>query len=281
LAAAAETFSNHPIALSIQNAYTEEIGKSQAVYDIDKSTIADYNEIAGHGISVKSSGKTILAGNYKLMEKMGVPCEEAPNAGTQVYIAEDNIFAGVITISDEIKPDSRNAVAALKSKGVSKVAMLTGDTPQIAEAIAAALGLDEAHAGLLPHQKVEKLETLDAQKRIGGKLAFVGDGINDAPVLARADVGVAMGGLGSDAAIEAADVVLMTDEPRKLADAIDIARFTKRVVWQNIAFALGVKGIFLCLGAIGIAGLWEAVFADVGVALLAVLNASRAGKGKP
>jgi Cd2+/Zn2+-exporting ATPase len=261
----------------------EEIGKSKTAYDIDKSTLADYNEIAGHGISVKSSGKIVLAGNYKLMEKMGIPCEESesPNAGTQVYVAQDSVFAGVITISDEIKPDSRDAVTALKSKGVSRVVMLTGDNPQVAGAVAADLGLDEAHAGLLPHQKVEKLEALDAKKRIGGKLAFVGDGINDAPVLARADVGIAMGGLGSDAAIEAADVVLMTDEPRKLADAIDIARFTKRVVWQNIAFALGVKGIFLCLGAAGIADMWEAVFADVGVALLAVFNASRVGRGKP
>jgi Cd2+/Zn2+-exporting ATPase len=177
-----------------------------------------------------------------------------------------------------VKPDSLKAIAALKERGVRHTVMLTGDDPAIAEAIAGELALDEVYGGLLPSQKVEKVEMFNGQKRAKGKLAFIGDGINDAPVLARADVGIAMGGLGSDAAIEAADVVLMTDEPSKLADAIDIARFTRRVVWQNIVFALGVKLVFLSLGAFGIATMWEAVFADVGVALLAVLNATRIGR---
>jgi len=266
LAANAEAFSNHPIALSIMKAYGREI---------DKSGLSEYNEISGHGVSVTSDGKAILAGNHKLMNLMDISYTEYQGGGTKVYIAVDNVFAGRIIISDEIKPDSRNAIAALKAKGVRKTVMLTGDSPQIAEAIAGELKLDEVYGGLLPDQKVEKVETLNGQKRSKGKLAFVGDGINDAPVLARADVGIAMGALGSDAAIEAADVVLMTDEPSKLADAIDVARFTKRIVWQNIIFALGVKGIFLLLGAFGIATMWEAVFADVGVALLAVFNAMR------
>jgi Cd2+/Zn2+-exporting ATPase len=188
------------------------------------------------------------------------------------------VFAGFLNISDEIKPDSGKAIAALKARGVRKTVMLTGDNPDIAESVARELNIDEVYAGLLPEQKVDKVEALCGLKKPKGILAFVGDGINDAPVLARADVGVAMGGLGSDAAIEAADVVLMTDEPSKLADAIDIARFTKRVVWQNIIFALAAKGAFLLLGAAGVATMWEAVFADVGVALLAVLNAARVGR---
>jgi Cd2+/Zn2+-exporting ATPase len=269
LAANAEAFSTHPIALSILAAHNSEI---------DKETLVEYNEIAGHGVSVKVGGKTILAGNYKLMQQMGISCAEAKSTGTKVYIAVNGIFAGCIIISDEIKPDSPSAIAALKERGVRKTVMLTGDDPLIAEAIAGELNLDEVYGGLLPDQKVEKVELLGGQKRAKGKLAFIGDGINDAPVLARADVGIAMGGLGSDAAIEAADVVLMTDEPSKLADAIDIARFTRRVVWQNIVFALGVKAAFLALGAVGIATMWEAVFADVGVALLAVLNATRIGR---
>jgi len=266
LAATAEVYSNHPIARSILAAFGNEV---------DKNLLSEYSEIAGCGVSVKSGGKVILAGNNKLMETMDIPCEEREGIGTKVYIATDGSYAGYITISDEIKPDSYDAIAALKAKGISKTVMLTGDGPQIAEAIADELGIDEVHAGLLPDQKVEMLEILDTQKRPKGKLAFIGDGINDAPVLARADVGIAMGALGSDAAIEAADVVLMTDEPSRLIDAIDTARFTKRIVMQNIIFALGVKVIFLVLGALGIASMWEAVFADVGVALLAVLNASR------
>ena len=265
-AASAEVFSNHPIALSIMQQY----GK-----DIDKSILTEYSEIAGHGVSVNVNDRPVLAGNKKLMEKIGIAFEETHNTGTKVYVAVNYIFAGCIVISDEIKPDSRNAISALKALGVRKTVMLTGDNPQIAEAVASELKIDEVYAGLLPGQKVEKVEMLSAEKRQNTKLAFVGDGINDAPVLAIADVGVAMGGLGSDAAIEAADVVLMTDEPSKLAEAVRIARFTKRVVWQNIIFALGTKSLFLFLGAMGVATMWEAVFADVGVALLAVFNAMR------
>lgn len=266
LAANAEAFSNHPIGLSI----TKEYGKQ-----IDKKRLTDYNEISGHGIRVCMDERVILAGNHRLMNSNGISFEESAEIGTKVYVAVDNVYAGCVVISDEIKEDSRAAIAALKSRGIRKTIMLTGDDPQIAEAISKELALDEVYGGLLPEGKVEKVEMLESRKQGKGKLAFVGDGINDAPVLARADVGIAMGGLGSDAAIEAADVVLMTDEPSKLADAIDIARFTKRIVWQNIVFALGIKGIFLLLGAAGVAGMWEAVFADVGVTLLAVLNATR------
>jgi Cd2+/Zn2+-exporting ATPase len=269
LAANAESFSNHPIALSVLKAYDGEV---------DKNKLSNYDEIAGHGVSVKADGEIILAGNYKLMKLMGITCEEVSGIGTKIYVAVDKIYAGYIIISDEIKADSHNAIAELKAKGVRKTVMLTGDNPQIAEAIAKELNLDEVYGGLLPGEKVEKVEMLNGQKRPKGLLAFVGDGINDAPVLARADIGIAMGGLGSDAAIEAADIVLMTDEPSKLAEAIDIARFTKRIVWQNIIFALSIKGLFLILGAVGVASMWEAVFADVGVALLAVLNAARVGK---
>lgn len=265
-AAKAESFSNHPIALSILKAYNKEV---------DNTGLSQYSEISGHGISVNADGKTILAGNQKLMTANNISFTESHNIGTKVYVAVDNVFAGCIVISDEIKENSKAAIAFLKAKGVSKTVMLTGDNPQIAQAVAGELELDEYYGGLLPDEKVEKVEMLSSQKKAKGKLAFVGDGINDAPVLARADVGIAMGGLGSDAAIEAADVVLMTDEPSKLAEAIDIARFTKRVVWQNIVFALGVKSVFLALGAFGVANMWEAVFADVGVSVLAILNAAR------
>ena len=267
LAAYAEAFSNHPIALSIISAYNSEI---------DKATLVDYKEIPGHGITVKKEGKEISAGNSKLMDMQNIPYTVTNKTGTTVYVAIDRVFAGCITISDELKPDSKEAVAAIKSKGVRKTVMLSGDNSQIAHFIASELALDEVCGELLPEQKVEKVEELMEQKRAKGKLAFVGDGINDAPVLARADVGIAMGALGSDAAIEAADVVLMSDELSKLSEAIDVARFTKRIVWQNIAISLGVKGVFLILGAFGLASMWEAVFADVGVALIAVLNASRA-----
>ena len=265
-AAKAEAFSNHPIALSVMREY----GK-----DIDKNGLSGYSEIAGHGVTVNAGGGTIFAGNEKLMAKMGVVFEQPQNIGTKVYVAAGGLFMGCVVISDEIKPDSRDAIGALKAMGIEKTVMLTGDDPRIAEALARELKIDEAYGGLLPQQKVEKLEMLNGRKRPGGKLAFVGDGINDAPVLAMADVGVAMGGLGSDAAIEAADVVIMTDEPSKLAEAIEIARFTKRVVRQNIVFALGIKALFLLSGALGMASMWEAVFADVGVALLAILNAMR------
>jgi Cd2+/Zn2+-exporting ATPase len=266
LAAKAEAFSNHPIALSVIQAFGGEI---------ERNSLSEYTEIAGYGVSVKQDGKIILAGNKKLMVGRGIDFQESFNSGTKVYAAVDNVFAGYIVISDEIKPDSRSALSSLKARGVGKTVMLTGDSPQIAQEIAGELGLDEVYGGLLPHEKVEMVQKLNAQKQRNGILAFVGDGINDAPVLAIADIGVAMGGLGSDAAIEAADVVLMTDEPSKLAQAVDIARYTKRIVWQNIFFALGVKAVFLLMGAFGIAGMWEAVFADVGVSLIAVLNAMR------
>ena len=269
-AAKAEVFSNHPIALSILKAFGG---------DVDKTELSEYNEISGHGISVKASGKTILAGNHRLMVANGIFCIETQESGTKVYVSVDNRFAGCIVISDEIKPDSKAAIAALKAGGC-RIVMLTGDDTNIAADVAGKLDVDEYYGGLLPHEKVEKVEMLSDQKRVKGKLAFVGDGINDAPVLARADVGIAMGGLGSDAAIEAADVVLMTDEPSKLIEAIGVARFTKRVVWQNIIFALGIKAAFLAMGALGAASMWEAVFADVGVALLAILNASRVIKAK-
>jgi Cd2+/Zn2+-exporting ATPase len=265
-AAYTEAFSNHPIAISITRAYGGEI---------DRDKLTDYTEIPGHGVSVTVDGKKIRAGNDKLMNLENINFTKSEDIGTKIYVAVDRLFVGCIVISDQIKSDSRNAIARLKAKGIRKTVMLTGDNPQIAEAIAKELQLDEVHANLLPDQKVEKVEMLNNQKSTKGKLVFVGDGINDAPVLARADVGIAMGGLGSDAAIEAADVVLMTDEPSKLVEAIDVAKFTRRIVWQNIIFTLGVKGLFLMLGVVGVASMWEAVFADVGVSLLAILNAMR------
>ena len=267
-AAHAEAFSNHPIAVSI----IKEYGMKG---EIDKDSLEQYEEIAGHGVSVNINGKTILAGNEKLMKREGIDFIPSTSIGTKVYIAIDGIYTGSITIADVIKPDSREAIAALKTLGVRKTVMLTGDISQIAESVAEELKLDEVHAGLLPQQKVEKVETLNNQKRPNRTLAFVGDGINDAPVLAMADVGVAMGGLGSDAAIEAADVVIMTDEPSKLSEAVKIARFTKRVVWQNIVLSLGIKFLFLFLATLGVSSLWEAIFADVGVSLLAVFNSMR------
>jgi Cd2+/Zn2+-exporting ATPase len=266
MAAYAEVFSNHPIALSV----TREYGK-----EIDRNKLSEYTEYSGYGVSVVVNGKTVLAGNQKLMAQKGITFEESQNTGTKVYVAEDGVFAGCIVISDEIKDDSRITIAALKANNVRKTVMLTGDNPRIAKEIGEQLGIDEVYAGLLPREKVEKLELLNSQKSEDGRLAFIGDGINDAPVLAMADIGIAMGGLGSDAAIEAADVVLMTDEPIKLIEAKNIAGFTKRIVWQNIIFALGVKTVFMALGAFGIATMWAAVFADVGVSLLAVLNAMR------
>ena len=265
-AAHAESFSNHPIAVSILKEYGKEI---------DKDGLEHYEEIAGHGVSVQAKGQTILAGNGKLMDKMRVAYTESQSIGTKVHVAVDGLYAGSIVIADEIKTDSYGLISSLKNLGVRKAVMLTGDTPQIAEAIAKELELDEVHASLLPQQKVEEVEKLSKQKLPKKTLAFVGDGINDAPVLAIADVGVAMGGLGSDAAIEAADVVLMTDEPAKLTEAVKIARFTKRVVWQNIVVSLGVKFLFLFLATLGVSSLWEAVFADVGVSLLAVFNSMR------
>ena len=265
-AAQAESYSNHPIAKSILATY----GKP-----IDQKKFSDFEEISGHGISVMVQGKKVLAGNSKLMESEKIAYAACDAAGTKFYVAADGSYVGCILIADEVKPDSKCAIAELKKIGVEKTVMLTGDDERIGKSVADELGLDAYYAQLLPDQKVEKLEMLDKQKRQGSKLAFVGDGINDAPVLARADVGIAMGGLGSDAAIEAADVVLMTDEPSKLVEAIDVAKATKRIVMQNIVIALGIKSVFLVLGALGMAGMWEAVFGDVGVTIIAVLNAMR------
>ena len=265
-AAQAESYSNHPIAKSILATY----GKP-----IDQKQFSDFEEISGHGISVMVQGKKVLAGNSKLMESEKIAYAACDAAGTKFYVAADGSYVGCILIADEVKPDSKCAIAELKKVGVEKTVMLTGDDERIGKSVADELGLDAYYAQLLPDQKVEKLEMLDKQKRQGSKLAFVGDGINDAPVLARADVGIAMGGLGSDAAIEAADVVLMTDEPSKLVEAIDVAKATKRIVMQNIVIALGIKSVFLVLGALGMAGMWEAVFGDVGVTIIAVLNAMR------
>lgn len=268
-AAFAESHSNHPIALSIIDAYSKEV---------DKTLIGDYEEISGHGIKVTVKGKEVLAGNSKLMKRENISYQQPESIGTVVHMAIDGVYSGYIIISDEVKEDSKRAARSLKEIGVLRIVMLTGDSKAVADKIGKDLNLDEVHAELLPDQKVEKVELLSSSKPPKGKLIFVGDGINDAPVLARADVGVAMGGIGSDAAIEAADVVLMTDEPSKLVDAIKIAKRTRHIVWQNIVFSMAVKGIVLILGAGGIATMWEAVFADVGVALLAVLNAMRVMK---
>ena len=270
-AAFAESYSNHPIAKSILNAYNKEI---------DKNEISDYQEISGHGTSVKVYGKEILTGNVKLMNKENIEYDKTNEAGTIVHVALDKNYIGYILISDEVKEDAKDAIDKLKKQGIKKTVMLTGDSKQVAEKVAKELNLDEIHAELLPDQKVEKVELLDKQKTAGKKLAFVGDGINDAPVLARADIGIAMGGLGSDAAIEAADIVLMDDKPSKIVTAIKIAKRTRKIVWQNIIFAMAVKIVVLMLGAFGVATMWEAVFADVGVTLIAVLNSMRVMKVK-
>ena len=264
--AKAEIYSNHPIAKSIIAAYEK---------DVDETNITDFKEISGYGISVTADNKKILAGNSKLMTAEQIHYRPCNKAGTKVYVAVDGKYAGCILIADEIKEDSKRAIAEFKRIGIEKTVMLTGDDEMIGKAVSQELGLDEYYAQLLPDQKVLKLEELDSQKPLKSKLAFIGDGINDAPVLARADVGIAMGGIGSDAAIEAADVVLMTDEPSKLVEAIEVAKATKHIVIQNIVLALTVKVIFMVLGAFGIAGMWEAVFGDVGVALIAVMNAMR------
>jgi Cd2+/Zn2+-exporting ATPase len=268
-AAYAETFSNHPIAVSIVNAYGKEI---------NKESITNYTEISGYGISVNIEGRQVLAGNAKLMNNENIKFAEVDSIGTIVHIALDNVYAGYIVISDQIKEDSARAIKELKALGVKRIIMLTGDNKTVAEKVAKELKLDEVYSELLPDGKVEMVEKLEAEKSAKGKLVFVGDGINDAPVLARANIGIAMGGVGSDAAIEAADVVIMTDEPSKIASAIKIAKRTRTIVMQNIIFAFGVKIVILILGAFGIATMWEAVFGDVGVALIAVLNAMRALK---
>lgn len=268
-AALAESYSNHPIAQSILAAFGKKVNKEK---------IAQYDEIAGHGIKIEVNGKTILAGNKKLMKKEAISFIEEDVIGTMIHLAVDGQYAGYIVISDEVKGDSKKAIEGLKALGIKKTVMLTGDAKKVGEAVGKKLGLDVVRAELLPHEKVEQVELLDAQKQKDEKLIFVGDGINDTPVLARADIGIAMGGLGSDAAIEAADVVIMTDEPSKIVTAIKIAKRTRRIVWQNIIFSLGTKGIVLLLGAFGLATMWEAIISDVGVTLLAVLNAMRALK---
>jgi len=268
LAAQAETNSNHPIAQSILEVYRGE--------DIKPDKIDDYQEIAGHGLKVTVDEKEILAGNHKLMKREKINYDDGiDSSGTIIHVACDNDYVGYILISDKIKDDAKEAITGLKRLGVDRLVMLTGDNEQVAQSVANDLGLDDYYAELLPDQKVEKVEEMLKGTNEDQNLIFVGDGINDAPVLARSDIGVAMGGLGSDAAIEAADVVLMKDKPSNLIDAINIAQFTRKVIWQNIILALGIKGIVLILGAFGTATMWEAVFADVGVALLAVLNAMR------
>ncbi len=265
LAAQAESYSNHPISKSLRAACAEQP---------DPKRTSDVQEIAGQGIRASVDGHAVAVGNARLMEALDIAYIPDDGAGTVVYVACDGAFLGSILIADEVKPTAAAAVSALKNQGVRTV-MLTGDAPAVAEHVAAELGMDEVHAGLLPGDKVEKVEALLAAKRPGSSLAFVGDGINDAPVLMRADVGIAMGALGSDAAIEAADVVLMDDDPAKLSDAMHLARKCMRIVYENIIFALGIKFAFLILGAVGIATMWWAVFADVGVMVLAVLNAMR------
>ena len=259
------------LTILLQNPFSAAYGK-----EIDQSVISDYKEISGYGISVMAGKEESFCWQYETYGyRACIEYTTCEKAGTKVYLAVDGQYAGCILITDEVKPDSKKAISDLKHIGVEKTVMLTGDDEKIGKSVAEELQLDKYYAQLLPDQKVEKVELLDSKKRPGSKLAFVGDGINDAPVLARADVGIAMGGLGSDAAIEAADVVLMTDEPSKLVDAIDVAKATKQIVMQNIVIALGIKSVFLILGALGIAGMWEAVFGDVGVTIIAVLNAMR------
>lgn len=269
LAALAESFSDHPISRSLRQAY----GKP-----IDSSRVSDVEELSGHGVQARVDGLLICAGNGKLMDRTGVQWHDCHLTGTVVHIAVDGCYGGHIVISDTVKPDAAGAIAALKQMGIRQTVMLTGDARAVAEQTAGQLGLDSFHAGLLPADKVARVEELLEQKSAKGKLAFVGDGINDAPVLSRADIGIAMGGLGSDAAIEAADIVLMDDQPSKIASAMRISKKTLRIVKQNIVFSLGVKGLILLLGAVGLASMQAAIFADVGVMILAVLNASRALK---
>lgn len=269
LAALAESYSDHPISRSIRDAWGKKL---------DQSRVSDAQEISGYGVKVKIDGKMVLAGNGKLMDEKGISYTECDSIGTVVYVAEDGRFLGSIVIADGIKDGVKDAIQRLKRAGVSKTVMLTGDRRNVAEAVAKEIGLDEVHAQLLPGDKVDAVESLMKFLPESKKLAFVGDGINDAPVLSRADVGIAMGSMGSDAAIEAADVVLMDDDPGKIADIVRISRKTMGIVMQNIVFALGVKFVVLAMGAFGVANMWEAVFADVGVSVIAILNAMRALK---
>lgn len=267
LAALAESYSDHPISRSLKEAYGKEL---------DASRIGQVEEFSGRGLRAQVDGKTVCAGNDKLMEEIGVQWHPCHRVGTTVHVAVEGVYAGHIVISDEVKPDAKEAIAALKAQGVKETVMLTGDAKAVGESVARDLGLDRVYTQLLPGDKVEKVEELLREKSPKGKLVFVGDGINDAPVLSRADIGIAMGALGSDAAIEAADVVLMDDKPSKIAKAMEISRRTLRIVRQNIVFALGVKVLVLLLTPFGLANMWEAVFADVGVTVIAVINASRA-----
>ncbi len=266
-AALAESWSKHPISLSIKNAYGKEI---------DVNRVTDVQELGGHGVTAKVDGKTVAAGNARLMAKLNLSAPEVTEPGTIVHVAIEGKYAGYLLIADVVKPHSAQAIKGLKAAGVRKTVMLTGDAEPVAKAVASDLGLDEYHAGLLPGDKVDQIEKLLAAKGPKENLAFVGDGINDAPVLSRADIGIAMGALGSDAAIEAADIVLMDDDPAKIALAMSIARRTLRIVYENIVFALAIKFACLVLGALGLASMWTAIFADVGVMVLAVLNATRA-----
>ena len=267
MAALAESYSDHPISRSLKEAWGKEL---------DASRVGEVEELSGRGVRAQVDGKTVCAGNDKLMEDIGVKWHPCHHVGTTVHVAVEGKYIGHIVISDEVKPDAKEAIAALKAQGVKKTVMLTGDAKAVGESVAKDLGLDEAYTQLLPGDKVERVEALLSQKSPKGKLAFVGDGINDAPVLSRADIGIAMGALGSDAAIEAADIVLMDDKPSKIAKAMEISKRTLRIVRQNIVFALAVKLLVLALTPFGIANMWEAVFADVGVMVIAILNASRA-----
>lgn len=266
LTALAEVHSGHPIAQSIMEAYGQVV---------DSSLLTDYEEIAGYGVRAKIGSQEVFVGNERLLQRENVEVSLVQEAGTVIYLAVDKVYAGYMVIADELKADAPAIVARLKAAGVEQVGMLSGDRETVVQDVASKLGLDFYQAGLLPEQKVAFVEELLQRADNGKKIAFVGDGINDAPVIARADVGIAMGGLGSDAAVETADVVIMSDAPSKVAEAIRIGRKTRRIVWQNVVFALGVKGVFIALGIAGAATMWEAVFADVGVALLAVLNAGR------
>ena len=267
LTAHAESYSNHPISLSLKRAYSKEI---------DNGRISDVEEISGHGVIATVDGKKVMVGNIKLMKMMDIPYFKGELIGTIVHVAVNNKYIGYIVIADEVKEDSAQAIKELKAANIKQTVMLTGDNKSIGSKVAKELGLDKVYAELLPADKVEKLEELFSQKSKKGKLAFVGDGINDAPVLARADIGIAMGGLGSDAAIEAADVVIMTDEPSKIATTMKISKKTLKIAHQNIVFAIGIKIIVLILSAFGITTMWAAIFADVGVTIMAVLNAFRA-----
>jgi Cd2+/Zn2+-exporting ATPase len=268
LAAHVEHFTTHPVGAALRDAFPDEA--------LDGCKISDVEEIPGRGIRADVEGKIVCAGNSKFMQQLGIECDSVSKSGTIIHVSIDNSYAGYIVISDKLKSDSADTISRLKKLGVNKTVMLTGDREEVAKEVAAKLNLDEYHAGLLPDAKVSQVERLLSEVSDGKKLAFVGDGINDAPVLKRADIGIAMGGLGSDAAIEAADIVIMDDKPSKIADAVLISRRTISIARQNVIFAIGVKILVLLLAALGVANMWMAVFADVGVTVVAVINAMRA-----